>query len=128
MDHPFREEWTAEVNIYDGDRVISTHRGRTPRATRGAAIDDAAWRALTSLCYTHRHGIARTSFAHIPRRKPGTEKYTVAPTEWYMSTREMDETQGVVVDLSRAMEALQRENHTLWKRLCDTEDYIKRDQ
>ena len=49
---PGRDEFRAEVTIYDGPHVVSKHAGPAFRSTCGAAVSDAAWEAMTALHIT----------------------------------------------------------------------------
>ena len=122
---PGREEWIAKVKIFDGNRVMSSHHGPTHRDTCGAAIADAAWEAVTSIGHTLREKLETSTFSHIPRRKPGTREYIVSPVGPYVYPQEMVRTQDIAVELSNSKLKLQEENHTLCKRLRDTESTLR---
>ena len=76
---PGRDEYTAKVDIYYYNRIISTHKGLAPRISAGEAVADVAWEAMTILSYVYRHKLVGTIYNLLPRRRSGCEEYTFAP-------------------------------------------------
>ena len=75
---PGRDEFRAEVTIYDGPHVVSKHASPAFRSTCGAAVSDAAWEAMTALSYYFRRRLEGSSYSYIPQRRCGTARYTAA--------------------------------------------------
>ena len=67
-----------EAGDSTGPVTVSVHECTTPHATYKASVNDAAKRALFSLCHTYRQELENTAFRHVPRRAPRTEQ-TVVP-------------------------------------------------
>jgi hypothetical protein len=68
--HPRREECIAKVKIYAGNRLMSTHYGRTHRDTTGDAVADVE--VVMSLGHTLFDKLQKTTFSHIPCWRLGT--------------------------------------------------------
>jgi hypothetical protein len=79
-----RDYYTSRVyirmplNDTDGWRYRSSHHSTTHFSTDDAAVNDAARRALWSICNAKRAQLFNSEYRHVPRRGSGTEE-TVVP-------------------------------------------------
>jgi hypothetical protein len=67
------------LNDTDGWRYRSFHHSTAYFSTYDAAVNDAARRALWSICNAKRAQLFNSEYRHVPRRASGTEE-TVVPT------------------------------------------------
>jgi hypothetical protein len=68
----------APLNDTDGWRYRSSHHSTSHFSSDDAAVNDAARRALWSLCNAQRERLHGSEFRHVPRRVSGSEE-TVVP-------------------------------------------------
>jgi hypothetical protein len=79
-----RDYYTSRVyirmplNDADGWRYRSSHHSTAHFSTDDAAVNDAARRALWSICNAKRARLFNSEYRHVPRRASGTEE-TVVP-------------------------------------------------
>jgi hypothetical protein len=79
-----RDYYTSRVyirmplNDTDGWRYRSSHHSTAHFSTDDAAVNDAARRALWSICNAKRAQLFNSEYRHVPRRASGTEE-TVVP-------------------------------------------------
>jgi hypothetical protein len=66
------------LNDTEGWRYRSSHHSTTKFSTDDAAVNDAARRALWSICNANRVQLFQSEYRHVPRRASGTE-VTVVP-------------------------------------------------
>ena len=118
---PGRDEFRAEVTVYDGPRVVSKHAGPTFRSTCAAAVSDAAWEAMTVLSHTFRRFLAGTGYSYIPRRRSGSRRYTGGALGPGVPQVAVMHCQDIAVAQSDRITALQGEIRTLRDRLATTE-------
>jgi hypothetical protein len=73
-----RDYYTSRVyirmplNDTDGWRYRSSHHSTTHFSSDDAAVNDAARRALWSLCNAKRERLYGSEYRHVPRRASGT--------------------------------------------------------
>jgi hypothetical protein len=81
-----RDYYTSRVyirmplNDADGWRYRSSHHSTAHFSTDDAAVNDAARRALWSICNAKRARLFNSEYRHVPRRASGTEE-TIVPAE-----------------------------------------------
>ncbi|CAN6324342.1 unnamed protein product [Urochloa humidicola] len=79
-DPPLDDYYLSRVHIRErretsgGSRTASMHDSTVPLGTFTASISEAARRALSALCYTHRLELSVTEYRHLPRRPSGGEQ------------------------------------------------------
>jgi hypothetical protein len=79
-----RDYYTSRVyirrplNDTEGWRYCSSHHSTAQFSTDDAAVNDAARRALWSICNANRVQLFHSEYRHVPRRASGTEE-TVVP-------------------------------------------------
>jgi hypothetical protein len=79
-----RDYYTSRVyirmplNDTDGWRYRSSHHNMAHFSTDDVAVNDAARRALWSICNAKRAQLFNSEYRHVPRRASGTEE-TVVP-------------------------------------------------
>jgi hypothetical protein len=66
------------LNDADGWRYRSSHHSTAHFSTDDAAVNDAARRALWSICNAKRARLFNSEYCHVPRRASGTEE-TIVP-------------------------------------------------
>jgi hypothetical protein len=69
----------ASLNDTDGWRYRSSHHSTAHFSSDDAAVNDAARRALWSLCYARRERLHGSEFRHVPRRVSGSEETCRGP-------------------------------------------------
>ena len=68
------EEWSATVSIFDGHRLLSTHKSPAFRSTPKEAMADAAWKAITALSHDYCHHLSFNCYGYFPRQERGSQK------------------------------------------------------
>ena len=116
---PGRDTYTARVDIYDRQHLLSTHYSPTPWLTEDGAVSDAAWEAVTYYSYVYRHRLAGTVYALFPRRRRGRGDYTLAPLPAEVPRRDM------VLNLSDRLQSALGEIRALEEMLRNTEATLR---
>ncbi|CAN6362746.1 unnamed protein product [Urochloa humidicola] len=86
-DPPLDDYYLTRVHVRqhkeasEGTRTASMHDSTVPLGTYAASISEAARRALSALCYTHRLELSVTEYRHLPRHPSGGEQAYVVMGE-----------------------------------------------
>ena len=125
---PDRDTYTAKVDIYDRQHLLSTHYSPTSRLTEDGAVSDAAWEAATYYSYVYRHRLAGTVYALFPRRRSGRGVYTLAPLPAEVPRRDAIYSQDMVLNLSGRLHSALGEIRALEEMLRNTEATLRAHQ
>ncbi|CAO2203322.1 unnamed protein product [Urochloa humidicola] len=86
-DPPLDDYYLTRIHIRErretsgGSRTASMHDSTVHLGTYAASVSEAARRALSALCYTHRLELSVTEYRHLPRRPSGGEQAYVVMGE-----------------------------------------------
>ncbi|CAN6275116.1 unnamed protein product [Urochloa humidicola] len=86
-DPPLDDYYLTRVHVRqhreasEGFRTASMHDSTISLGTYTASVSEAARRALSALCYTHRLELSVTEYRHLPRRPSGGEQAYVVMGE-----------------------------------------------
>ena len=122
---PGRDTYTARVDIYDRQHLLSTHYSPTPRLTEKGAVGDAAWEAITYYSYVYHHRLTGSVYALFPRRRRGRGDYTLAPLPTEVPRRDAIYIQDMVLNLSDRLQSALGEIRALEEMLQNTEATLR---
>jgi hypothetical protein len=120
---PGRVEFKAIAEIFLGSKVLCRHKGLVFRASRGEAMADAAWQAITSWVRSNKSQLQNSVHHLLPyRMKHQFKAYGVNKD---VPRMEMVHDQDVMVELSTHLLSAQREIETLRIHLWNTDATIR---
>ena len=122
---PGRDTYTARVDIYDLQHLLSTHYNPTPWLTEDGAVSDAAWEAVTYYSYVYRHRLTGSVYALFPRRRRGRGDYTLAPLPAEVPRRDTIYSQDMALNLSDRLQSALGEIRALEEMLRNTEATLR---
>jgi hypothetical protein len=108
---PWREEFQAIVEIFNGPNVVSSHRGPAFRASRSDVVAHAAWQAITTWNRTHHRKLKNSIYHLLPQRKK--DKFKASGVRTDIPKIEMVHHQYVSMEMSIRLQVAQREIQSL---------------
>jgi hypothetical protein len=118
-----RVEFKAIVEIFFGSRILCRHKGPAFRTSRGDAIADAAWQAITSWVHSNKSRLQNSVHYLLPYRKK--DQFKAYEVKKDMPRMEMVHHQDVAVELSTRLLTAQHEIETLHAQLRNADSTIR---
>jgi hypothetical protein len=106
-----RVEFKAIAEIFFGSRILCRHLGPAFRTSRGDAIADAAWQAITSWVHSNKSRLQNSVHYLLPYRKK--DQFKAYRVKKDIPRMEMVHHQDVAVELSTHLLTAQHEIETL---------------
>jgi hypothetical protein len=106
-----RVEFKAIVEIFFGSRILCRHKGPTFRTSRGDAVADAAWQAITSWVRSNKSRLQNSVHYLLPYRK--MDQFKAYGVKKDIPRMEMVHHQDVAVELSTHLLTAQHKIETL---------------
>jgi hypothetical protein len=110
-----RVEFKAVAEIFFGSRILCRHKGPAFRTSRGDAVVDAAWQAITSWVRSNKSQLQNSVHYLLPYRKK--DQFKAYGVKKDIPRMEMIHHQDVVVELSTRLLTAQHEIETLHAQL-----------
>ncbi len=118
-----RVEFKAIAEIFFGSRILCRHKGPAFRTSRGDAVADAAWQAITSWVRSNKSRLQNSVHYLLPYRKK--DQFKAYGVKKDIPRMEMVHHQDVMVELSTHLLTAQREIETLHILLWNAEATIQ---
>jgi hypothetical protein len=106
-----RVEFKAIAEIFFGSRILCRHKGPAFRTSRGAAVADAAWQAITSWVCSNKRRLQNSVHYLLPYRKK--DQFKAYGVKKDIPRMEMVHHQDVAVELSTHLLTAQNKIETL---------------
>jgi hypothetical protein len=116
-------EFKAITEIFFGSRVLCRHKGPAFRTSRGDAVADAAWQAITSCVRSNKSQLQNSVHYLQPYNKK--DQFKAYGVKKDIPRMEMVHHQDVTVELSTHLLATQREIETLCIQLRNADATIR---
>jgi hypothetical protein len=121
--HSGRVEFKAIAEIFFGSRILCRHKGPAFRTSRGDAVADAAWQAITSWVRSNKSRLQNSIHYLLPYRKK--DQFKAYRVKKDIPRMEMVHHQDVAVELSTRLLAAQHEIETLRAQLRNADSTIR---
>jgi hypothetical protein len=118
-----RVEFKAIAEIFFGSRILCRHKGPAFKTSRGDAIADAAWQAITSWVRSNKSQLQNSVHYLLPYRKK--DQYNAYGVKKDIPRMEMVHHQDVAVELSTHLLTAQHEIETLRAQLRNADATIR---
>jgi hypothetical protein len=122
--HSGRVEFKAIAEIFFGSRTLCRHKGPAFRSSRGDAVADAAWQAITSWVHSNKSRLQNSIHYLLPYRKK--DQFKAYGVKKDIPRMEMVHLQDVAVELSTRLLTAQHEIETLHAQLRNADTTIRR--
>jgi hypothetical protein len=106
-----RVEFKVMAEIFFRSRILCRHKGPTFRTSRGDAVADAAWQAITSWVHSNKSRLQNSVHYFLPYRKK--DQFKAYRVKKDILRMEMVHHQDVAVELSTRLLTAQHEIETL---------------
>jgi hypothetical protein len=116
-------EFKAIVEIFFGSRILYRHKGPAFRTSRGDAVADAAWQAITSWVHSNKSWLQNSVHYLLPYRKK--DQFTAYGVKKDIPPMEMVHHQDVAVELSTHLLTTQHEIETLRAQMRNADTTIR---
>jgi hypothetical protein len=117
-----RVEFKAIAEIFFGSRILCRHKGPAFRTSRGDAVADAAWQAITSWVRSNKSRLQNLVHYLLTYRKK--DQFKAYGVKRDIPRMEMVHQQDVAVELSTRLLTAQHEIETLRAQLRNTDSTI----
>jgi hypothetical protein len=118
-----RVEFKAIAEIFFGSRILCRHKGPAFRTSRGDAVADAAWQAITSWVRSNKSRLQNLVHYLLTYRKK--DQFKAYGVKRDIPRMEMVHQQDVAVELSTRLLTAQHEIETLRAQLRNTDSTIR---
>jgi hypothetical protein len=118
-----RVEFKAITKIFFRSRILCRHKGPAFRTSRGDAVVDAAWQAITSWVHSNKSRLQKSVHYLLPYRKK--DQFKAYGVKRDIPRMEMVHHQDVAVELSTRLLTAQHEIETLRAQLWNTDATIR---
>jgi hypothetical protein len=118
-----RVEFKAIAEIFFGSIVLCRHKGPAFRTSRGDAVADATWQAITSWVRSNKSRLQNSAHYLLPYKKK--DQFRAYGVKKDIPRMEMIHHQDVTVELSTRLLAAQREIETLRIQLRNVDATIR---
>jgi hypothetical protein len=118
-----RVEFKAITEIFFGSRILCRHKGPAFRTSRGDAVADAAWQAITSWVHSNKSWLQNSVHYLLPYRKK--DQFKAYEVKKDIPRMEMVHHQDVAVELSTCLLTAQHEIETLHAQLQNADATIR---
>jgi hypothetical protein len=118
-----RVEFKAITEIFFGSKILCQHKGPAFRTSRGDAVADAAWQAITSWVRSNKSRLQDSVHYLLPYRKK--DQFKAYGVKKDIPRMEMVHQQDVAVELSTRLLTTQHEIETLRAQLRNTDTTIR---
>jgi hypothetical protein len=116
-------EFKAIIEIFFGSRILCRHKGPAFRTSRGDAVADAAWQAITSWVRSNKSWLQNSVHYLLPYRKK--DQFKAYGVKKDIPRMEMVHHQDMAVELSTRLLTAQHEIETLRAQLRNADATIR---
>jgi hypothetical protein len=118
-----RVEFKDIAEIFFGSRILCWHKGAAFRTSRGDAVANAAWQAITSWVHSNKSRLQNSAHYLLPYRKK--DQFKANRVKKDIPRMEMVHHQDVAVELSTRLLTAQHEIETLHAQLRNADVTIR---
>jgi hypothetical protein len=118
-----RVEFKAIAEIFFGSKILCRHKGPAFRTSRGDAVANAAWQAITSWVHSNKSQLQNSVHYLLPYRKK--DQYKAYRVKKDIPRMEMVHHQDAAVELSTRLLTAQHEIETLHAQLRNADATIR---